>query len=433
MKRTLPLFLGALAIIGTTASNAATNSGTRGASTANLSDAPATREQTQVNYKKYTTRTTTKTYETKNNGDMYYVKPANRNTMYKSYTGAQSPAATATKTTVRKTRSETVTTKMRRKYYLAHPFFQPLGEKFGSITDLGYTTSSYDFVIDQTLPLRFEGSSDAFSTDLIDGVGGKWKTNQFSIKEHFSYGINDQIALVGLLEYDINKYKFDYNNGSPSDTMDDNGLNLFGLGAQWRFIDNDQWIATASAYFQHQKDISNNFLAEIKAGYKVSKSTIYGLARGWYIDLDGNSYGNGIAGTDENGNPAMFYIPYQVGNSSATYIEGGLGIFSVLNEDWTLNIEGIFGNYDWHNQASIKGAIGWQPNDWFALNLYAKTAFYDSANSKTLDLYWMEPHIEAENPADGTPFPLDQLTNIGTVKLDNVAETTIGLQAIFQF
>ena len=179
MKRTLPLFLGALAIIGTTASNAATNSGTRGASTANLSGAPATREQTQVNYKKYTTRTTTKTYETKNNGDMYYVKPANRNTMYKSYTGAQSPAATATKTTVRKTRSETVTTKMRRKYYLAHPFFQPLGEKFGSITDLGYTTSSYDFVIDQTLPLRFEGSSDAFSTDLIDGVGGKWKTNQF--------------------------------------------------------------------------------------------------------------------------------------------------------------------------------------------------------------------------------------------------------------
>ena len=114
------------------------------------------------------------------------------------------------------------------------------------------------------------------------------------------------------------------------------------------------------------------------------------------------------------------------------YLEAGLGVFSVLNEDWTLNVEGLFGNYDWHNQASIKGAIGWQPNDWFALNLYVKTAFYDSANDKDLDLYWMEPSIQAQ-AADGTEFYLDHLTQIGTVKLDNYAETSIGVQAIFQF
>lgn len=432
MKRTLPLFLGALIMLGTTASNAATNIGSRSGTTANLSDAPATRKKTNVNYKKYTTRTTTKTYETKNNGDMYYVKPANRDTLYESYQGANSSDASATKTTVRKTRSETITTKMRRKYYLAHPFFQPLGEKFGSITDFGYTNSSYNFTINQTIPIRKIGTTDEFKL-AINGIGSKWKTNQIAIKEHFSYGINDQIAIVGLAELDLNDYKFEYDNGSPADTMDDNGLNLFGLGAQWRFIDNDKWIATASAYFQHQKDISNNFLIDVKAGYKVSKSTIYGLARAWYLDLKGNSYGNGINGTDEYGNPATLYIPYQVGSNNAMYIEGGLGVFSVLNEDWTLNVEGIFGNYDWHNQASIKAAIGWQPNDWFALNLYAKSAFYDSANGKTLDLYWMEPHIEAQNPADGTIFPLDHLTNIGTVKLDNVAETTIGVQAIFQF
>lgn len=432
MKKTLPLLLGALAIFNTGTSFASTNIGTRAGTTADLSGAPATREQTNVNYKKYTTRTTTKTYETKNDGDMYYVKPTNRDSLYKSYTGAQSSAANANKTTVRKTRSENITTKMRRKYYLAHPFFQPLGEKFGSITDLNYTNSSYDFVINQTIPTRIIGSGTGFSL-AIDGVNGKWNTNQFSVTEHFSYGINDRVALVGLLELNIDDYKFEYDNGSPADTMDDSGLNLFGFGAQWRFVDNEKWIATASAYFQHQQDVSNNFLIDIKGGYKVSKSTIYGLVRGWYIDLEGNSYGNGITGNDEYGAPATFYIPYQVGDSNAMYIEGGLGVFSVLNEDWTLNVEGIFGHYDWHNQASIKGAIGWQPNDWFALNLYAKTAFYDSANSKNLDLYWMEPHIEAENPADGTVFPLNQLTNIGTVKLDNVSETTIGLQAIFQF
>ena len=104
------------------------------------------------------------------------------------------------------------------------------------------------------------------------------------------------------------------------------------------------------------------------------------------------------------------------------YIEGGLGVFSVLNEDWTLNVEAVYGDYDWHNTATIKGAIGWQPNDWFALNLYAKTSFYDSADDKSLDLYWMEPNVG-----------LDAYTPIGTVKLDNYVETSIGLQAIFQF
>ena len=90
-------------------------------------------------------------------------------------------------------------------------------------------------------------------------------------------------------------------------------------------------------------------MIDIKGGYKVSKSTIYGLVRGWYIDLEGNSYGNGITGNDEYGAPAAFYIPYQVGDSSAMYIEGGLGVFSVLNEDWTLNVEGIFGIWFLHN------------------------------------------------------------------------------------
>lgn len=171
---------------------------------------------------------------------------------------------------------------------------------------------------------------------------------------------------------------------------------------------------------------------ELKAGYKVARSTIYGLARGWYLDLDGNSYGNGLDGKDSNGNSALMYIPYQVGDTSAIYVEGGVGVFSVLDEDWTLNVEAIFGNYDWHNQGNVKAAIGWQPNDWFALNLYAKTAFWDSADGKTLDLYWMEPGIKAQAPG-GTEFELNQLTKIGTVDLENFAETSIGLQAIFQF
>lgn len=418
MKKTFFGIVGVLAILGAGGVEAATNSGMRAASSADLSGAPATRSREKVNYQKYKTRTTTKTYETKDAGDLYYTKPANRSALYKQYEGASSSSARATKTTKRTTRSEKVVNKLTRKYFIAHPFYQPLGGVFGSVTDLGYTTSSYDFTINQTIPV-YDGATEVYP---LNGLGAKWDMSRFSIKEDFSYGITDTIAVMGMAEFDMDDYKFEWDDNSPSDEMDDSGLNLFGIGGQWRFMDNEKWIGMASAYYQHQKDISNNFLLEAKVGYKVASSTVYGLARGWYLALDGNSYGNGVEGKDANGVPAMMYIPYQVGDDKAMYFEGGMGVFSVLNKDWTLNLEGVFGHYDWHNSASIKGAIGWQPNDWFALNLYAKTVFYDSADGKELDLYWMEPSVG-----------LDSLTKIGTVDLDKYSETSIGLQVMFQF
>ncbi len=425
MKKISSLVVGALVAVGAVNANAETNWGTRAGSSADLSGAPATRTRENVNYEKYQTRTLTKTYEAKDAGDLYYAKPANRSDLYKNYQGANSSSARATKTTTRTTRSEKVVNKLKRKYYLAHPFFQPLGGKFGSVTDLSYTMNSYDFTINQTVPV-LDVNGDA--STVWNGAGGKWDMTRFSVKEDFSYGITDRIAVLGMMEYDSSEYKFEWDDESSDDKMDDSGVNMFGLGAQWRFVDNTDWIATASAYFQHQKDVSNNFILDVKGGYKVASSTIYALARGWYLALDGNSYGNGVEGENALGGRSLMYIPYQVGDDYAMYFEGGLGVFSVLNEDWTLNVEAVFGNYDWHNQGTVKAAIGWQPNDWFALNLYAKTAFYDSADGKRLDLYWQEPNAQL---ADGTY--MTDLTKLGTVKLDNYAETTIGVQAIFQF
>ena len=422
MKKTFLGIAGVLSVLTVLNANAATNSGARAASSANLSGAPATRSREKVNYQKYQTRTTTKTYESKDTGDLYYTKPANRSALYKQYEGANSSSARATKTTKRTTRSEKVVNKLTRKYFIAHPFYQPLGGVFGSVTDLGYTMGSYDFTISQTVPVYDISSGTAVPVYPLNGLGGKWDMTRLSIKEDFSYGITDTIAVMGMAEFDMDDYKFEWEDNSPSDEMDDSGLNLFGIGGQWRFMDNEKWIGMASAYYQHQRDISNNFLLEAKVGYKIASSTVYGLARGWYLALDGNSYGNGVEGTDANGVPALMYIPYQVGDDKAMYFEGGMGVFSVLNKDWTLNLEGVFGHYDWHNSATIKGAIGWQPNDWFALNLYAKTVFYDSADGKELDLFWMEPSVG-----------LDALTKIGTVDLDKYSETSIGLQVMFQF
>lgn len=144
------------------------------------------------------------------------------------------------------------------------------------------------------------------------------------------------------------------------------------------------------------------------------------MARGWFVDFDGNSYGNGIEGIDENGEKASIFLAYKTDVDNAFYGEFGVGVFSVLDEDWTLNLEAVFGTYDWHNQASIKGAIGWQPGDMFALNLYAKTAFYDSADDKELGYWWIDSSMDAWE-------------HRGNAKLSDYAETTIGLQAILYF
>lgn len=402
MKKQMSLFIWAITLLGITPVIAATNSGTRAASSADLTGQPAVRERTQVNYQKYETRTSTKTYDEKDAKNIYYTQPANRSQLYKQYASGNNSG-----TTVRTTRSETYTSELKRKYFLAHPFFQPLKGKFGSVTDLSYVMSSYDL---QLTPL---------ATGAISDPNGKWDMGQFSIKEDFSYGITDRIAVLAMLQYDISNYKFDWST-APDDTMDDSGLNMFGLGAQWRFVDNEDWIATLSGYYQHQNDISNNFLLDLKGGYKVASSTIYGVVRGWYVALDGNSYGNGIEGTTAEGMKSTLFLAYNTDVDNLFYVEGGVGIFSVLDEDWTLNFEGLIGNYDWHNQASLKAAIGWQPNDWVALNLYAKTAVYDSADGKALS-FWA-------TDADTGAF-----VRMGTANIDNYSETSVGLQATFLF
>lgn len=408
MIKHLSLFAAVAVLFGATPVMAATNSGTRAASSADLTGAPAVRERTQVNYEKYTTRTSTKTYDQADAANIYYTTPANRSELYKQYDAGNGTA------TVRTTRAETYRTELRRKYYLAHPFFQPTKGKFGSVTDLSYNSNSYDLAL-----------TPADGVALSD-PNGKWDMSQFSIKEDFSYGITDRLAVLAMARFDMSDYKFDWAlPQTPDDTMDDNGINLLGLGLQWRFVDTTDWIATASAYYQYQQDVSNNIVLDLKAGYKISSSTIYGLVRGWYLNFDGNSYDNGVTGKTAEGEDATFYLAYNTDADNTFYVEGGVGVFSVLDEDWTLNVEAILGNYDWHNQASLKAAIGWQPNDWFALNLYGRMAVWDSANGKDLSFWQTDTNPDS-------PY-YTQLIRMGEANLDNYSDFSVGLQAIFMF
>lgn len=402
MKKHFSLFMLMAAFVAMPAV-AETNWGMQAGSTADLTGAPAVRSNpSNVNYQKYETRSTTRTYSTdagarSTASGSYYQPSSNRSQMYRTYnSGATTRSATTTRT-------ETVRSAMKRKYYLAHPFFQPTEGKFGSITDLSYNTSSYDI--------------DFIPSGTMSDTEAKWKMKQFAIKEDLSYGITDRFAVLLMGRYDFSKYKFDWKT-APDDKMDDNGLNIYGAGLQWRFVDNEKWIATLSGYYERQKDIANDFVLDFKAGYKVSKSTIYGLARGWLVLFDDEYYGNGVTGKNEGGVVESLFIAYDDDAKTTFFIEGGLGVFSVLEEDWTLNLEAIFGHYDWHNQASIKGAIGWQPNDWFALELYAKTSFYDTAEGKKLDFYGTEAGVWSA---------------MGQAKLDKYNETSFGGRVIFYF
>jgi len=409
MKKQLSLLIGAAALISALPAYAETNWGSRAGSSVDLSSAPATRTRQNVNYSKYQTRSSAATYQRQDGKNIYYTQPASRSEMYKQYASGNSQ-------TVRTSRAETVRTELKRKYYLAHPFYQPLQGKFGSITDLSYTNSSYNFKLNNmvTSPVDFS---------FLEGSKAKWEATELSIKEDFSFGITDKIALVGMLRYDSNKYKFNWDYDNSTDKQDDNGLNMFGFGAQFRVIDTADWIGELAAYFEHQKDIANDYVLELKAGYKVSRSTIYGLARLWYIDIDGDAYGNGLEVKDTD--PRAMFIAYDI-DDKAMYIEGGLGVFSVLDEDWTLNVEGIFGHYDWHNQFSIKGEIGWQPNDWFALTAYARASLYDSADGKNLDFFWNQLSMT------GTGYDTN-LKQAGKASIDDYKEMTVGVRAMFQF
>lgn len=392
---------------------AETNWGAQAGLTANLTSAPAVRSNNQnVNYEKYETRSTTRSYSTNSgmrntaaNGNVaYYSSPSTRTQAYRAYDNGNVARTTTTN------RSSTVRTQVKRKYYLAHPFFQPTEGKFGSITDFSYNLASYDLSF---LP-------DPAVLEMTD-TSAKWKMSQFAIKEDFSFGITDRIGILAMARYDISKYKFDWAH-SPDDKMDDNGLNIYGLGLQWRFIDSAKWIAMMTAFYERQQDVANEFALDVKAGYKIAKSTIYGLVRGWIVRFDEEMYGNGVTGKTAEGTTESMFIAYDDDAKTSVFVEGGLGVFSVLGEDWTLNLEGVFGHYDWHNQAYVKGAFGWQPNDWFALNLYAKTSFYDTADGQKLNFYATDGGVWMNN---GSP--------LGKAKLDKYNEMSFGAQVIFYF
>lgn len=323
-----------------------------------------------------------------------------------------------------------------RKFFLAHPFFQPLKGHVGSVTDFSYASNKFDFDLLNGRTLNLDSASSSYLNRTPVGavnIGGKEETSQFAVKEDLSYGLTDTLALVLMAQYDKTKVSFnDWTVGGGSDNKSDSGLNLFGIGLQNRFVDSNDWIVMGEAFFQHQKDTANTFMGAIKAGYKVDRTTFYGIGRVAYTNLiHGDIYGAYV--DDSTGDWLM--LSYNTDVKNVFHVEGGFGAFAVLNKYFTLNGELVYGHYDWHNQLNVKGAIGWQPADSFALNLYASTSLYDSAKDKVRKYMNYDVNPTSYPEVNGTPVFTDSklLYTDGDYKIKNYNEWKIGVQAILYF
>ncbi|MCL1902195.1 MAG: hypothetical protein FWG18_01030 [Alphaproteobacteria bacterium] len=302
-------------------------------------------------------------------------------------------------------RAETAQKVSDRKYHLANPFFQPEQGKFGILADIGYAKNTYDFAFENVVPAQ---------PDFVDQTG-TWIAEEIYGKLDLSFGITDTLTIIGSGRYGDRTYKMNWDDPTvPNDKNTDSGFDQWGVGLQWRFFENSDWIAYIAGYYQWT-EIANGLLADAKVGYKIGNSTVYGLARFWYIMWDDNSYGNGI--TDDTGQSLFF--AFKRGIDSSTYIEGGLGLFSALNEDWSINVEATFGDYDWHQQAGLAAGIYYQPNHWFAIGLHGRASVWDSANGKRVEAWGLAPGIPA--------------TYIGQVKLDSYQDYLVGVKLFFYF
>lgn len=321
-----------------------------------------------------------------------------------------------------------------RRYFLAHPFFQPLKGKFGSVTDLSYAKNSFKFdIIDahiEDLDITNSGFLNP-SADGVGGVGGKSKTSQLVVKEDLSFGLSDDLALILMAQYDKTKVKMGEWSApnEPEEQGNISGLNVFGIGLQNRFLDNDKWIAMFSGFFQHQKDTANSFVFDTKVGYKIDRTTLYGLARFGYSNLtNGDIYGAFVNETDGG----WIMLSYKQDVKDVIYVEGGMGAFSVLNKYTYLGGELVYGYYDWHNQLNVKGTLGFQPSESFALSLYGSVSLYDSAKGKTKQ--YMQYDVNPDLSNFPTLNPNSRLAyTTGNYKINSYNEWKIGVQAILYF
>lgn len=312
-----------------------------------------------------------------------------------------------------------------RKYFLAHPFFQPLKGNFGSITDIAFANNNFGFDLLNSNVYNQSMTQIASYPQL--NIGGKAETNQFLIKEDFSFGLTDYVAIIAMGQYDSTKVSFNNWTGDWAGESEiknsDSGVNVFGFGAQLRFLDVTDAIGMVSVYYESQKDTADSVLADLKLGYKFDRTTLYLVGRGGYSSFKNKNASYGVFVEDKTGDYLM--LTYKRNVSDLFYGEGGLGVFSVLNKYFTFNAEALYGTYDWHNKLTARAEFGVQPFDSMALSLYVAGTLYDSADGQIREFIMQDVNPDS--------FAEPVVYHIGNYKIKDYNEYQMGARLIFHF
>ncbi|MDR0449537.1 MAG: hypothetical protein LBG89_03735 [Rickettsiales bacterium] len=306
---------------------------------------------------------------------------------------------------------------------LAHPFFQPAEGKFAISLNADYARTSNEFTILQNYqPIT------PFGVQNLNGHTFDWTGSQLIYKAGASYGITDSVEVKGAVSFHNSTWTYGGRGVDPSTgllngtdiVMEDSGFESWGLGIGWRAYEDEDFIFKLSGEFRSWEK-SNLIYVGGMGGVKRGNSTIYASVGGFFYNNEGNAYGFGLA--DMNG--AMEYVLYEEDNKNPMFIEGTLGLFSVLSPDFSLDVNITAADLSWHNTLSMGGTLAFQPTKSFAVMAYGQYALWDSASGMDDLRLW-------SNIQQGAPG-LTAFQPVSDVRLERPTQFAVGVGAKIYF
>ncbi|MCL2757804.1 MAG: hypothetical protein FWE64_00590 [Alphaproteobacteria bacterium] len=380
-------------------------------------------------------------FEAERGPDMFYMMPSRRAGMYQDFNAARTfvpppppppqflppppPPVQVAPPPPRPVRTTPPSSMLDRDTHLAHPFFQPIRGRFASVSDIGITRNSFDW------HLRDVFIEDPVDTDPITGDKGNWSSGQTFIKQDFLYGLTDELSAIVSIKYASNRAAMDWDFPRPTPPAgsgltnplprvsdlrwSDSGIDQAGAGFIWRFYDSGDWVANAAAYYIWT-EFANSIAAEARLGHNIGDTTVYGLVRVMGTSWDGDSYGPFIEDLDI----ASYYIPFNRNISATTNAEVGLGVFSALDDSWSVGGQFVIGDYDWHSQANISASVNFQPTPNIAIGLYGRMSVWNTAEDQDDVLFCTGPNV-------------NDLACVSFIDISGYADMAFGVRGMLYF
>jgi hypothetical protein len=213
------------------------------------------------------------------------------------------------------------------------------------------------------------------------------------------FGATDEITILGAARFVSTDVKAKWDVADITDNQSKNKLDLFAIGARWKFFENDDWIGNVSASYQKLVDLADTLVGEVRVGFKNDDTIIYALGRAYYFDWESTGYGFGL--TAEDGSQTGFMLSDA---SSSVYYSVGVGMFAALGSDWSVDGQLIYTDADWHRQVAALASVSYQPWRNAAISIYGRYAIWDSANNHSGPIALVEDGVHYYSTAEFSGF-----------------------------